>query len=472
MNCNPRSEAPTSEAITFSQAKRPLIYMRDFSIGRIFTFSLVGIVLLVLTYLLGYGVDQSDFSKLITYYSIFFIFYVGVFYFLKAEKIVWYFIGLGILLRLILVFSFPNLSDDIYRFIWDGRLIHNGINPFNHLPGYFLESGHEVAGITLDLFEKLNSPEYYTIYPPVSQAIFSFACWVSPNSYFGSALVMKAFMFLFECGSIYLIVQLLRHFSLPLKNVLIYTLNPLIVLEITGNLHFEGAMIFFLLLAIWLLVKKREHLSAIAFALSITSKLLPLMFLPFLIRRLGWKNSIWYFLILGLTLLVCFSPLLNQTFINNFANSLDLYFQKFEFNASFYYLLRWIGMQVRGYNMIHTIGPLLGLIVLATISYRAYSENKIAYENIFSAFLFAICTYLFLATTIHPWYVAMPLVLCTFTRFRFPILWSGLIMLTYINYSYPDYFENLWVVGFEYFMVFGYLGFELRRFYTPLTRSE
>lgn len=272
---------------------------------------------------------------------------------------------------------------------------------------------------------------------------------------------MKAFIFLFECGSIYLIVKLLKHFQLPFRNVLIYALNPLIILEITGNLHFEGAMIFFLLLAIWLLVKQRNTLSAITFAFSIVSKLLPLMFLPFLIKRLGWKKSIQYFSVLGLTLILCFSPLLNQTFINNFANSLDLYFQKFEFNASVFYALRWMGLQVRGYNMIQTLGPLLALTVLGLISYRAYKESKLDYPSLFLSLLFAISTYLFLATTIHPWYVSMPLVLCLFTRFRFPMIWSGVIMLTYINYSYPVYFENLWIVGLEYLIVFGYLVYEI-----------
>jgi len=221
-------------------------------------------------------------------------------------------------------------------------------------------------------------------------------------------------------------------------------------------------MIFFLLLAIWLLVKQKHVFSAIAFALSIVSKLLPLMFLPFLIRRLGWKKVIVYFLILGLSLLICFSPLLNPTFITNFGNSLDLYFQKFEFNASVYYVLRWIGTQIWGYNLIQTIGPLLGLTVLSTICLRALREKNLDYKSLVTAFLFAISIYLFLATTIHPWYVAMPLVLCTFTHFRFPVIWSGMIMLTYINYSYSTYFENLWIVGLEYLVVMAFLIWEIK----------
>ncbi len=436
--------------------------MANNSTTNILSFSLIGFTLIALTYLLGYTIGQSDFSSLISYYSVFFLIYVAAFYFSKTDRTIWYFVGLGILLRFILVFAFPNLSDDIYRFIWDGRLINNGINPFNHLPTYFLETENAVPGITQDLFDKLNSPEYFTIYPPLSQAMFSLACWIAPDSYYGSALVMKTIMFLFECGSIVLIVKLLQHFKLPLKNVLIYALNPLIILEITGNLHFEGAMVFFLLLAVWLLVKKRNILSAIAFAMSIVSKLLPLMLLPFLIKRLGWKKSFQYFAILGATLLICFSPLLNQTFINNFSNSLDLYFQKFEFNASIYYSLRWLGTQIWGYNMIHFFGPALALIVLVSISWKALKDEKVNFNTLFEMFLFSICTYLFLATTIHPWYVSLPLIFSLFTRFRFPVLWSGLIMLTYINYSYGDYFENLWMVGLEYSAVFGMLFYEIR----------
>lgn len=426
-------------------------------IGRI----LGGGAILLLTYLLGYTVGQSDFVPFIFYFLLFFLGYVAIYFFGKEERTIWFYLAIGILARFILIFAFPNLSDDIYRFIWDGRLINQGINPFNHLPTYFLENGNTVEGLTPDLFERLNSPEYYTIYPPINQAVFALATYISPDSYYGSALVLKTFLFLCECGSIILILRLLKHFGMAFKNVLIYALNPMIILEITGNLHFEGAMIFFLLLAIYLFIKKRNTLSAIAFAFSIISKLLPLMFLPFLIKRLGWKKSIWYFLIIGLTLLLAFSPLLNPTFIHNFGNSLDLYFQKFEFNASIYYLLRWLGIQLKGYNLIQILGPILALFVLGTILYKTYRERNPSNQQLFTVFLFAISVYLFLATTIHPWYAAMPLALCTFTRFRFPMLWSGMIMLTYINYSYAVYEENLWMVSLEYLAVFAFLGIEL-----------
>lgn len=444
----------------------------------------VGFLLISLIYLLGYQTERNDFYQLITLYSIFFLTYLGVFYFSTSQKDLTFFIILALFLRLLLVFAIPNFSDDLYRFIWDGRLIMQGINPFDHLPSYYIENNSAIPGLTRDLYQQLNSPNYFTIYPPVNQIIFATAAWLFPDSIWGSSLVMKSFLLLFEMGSIFLIVDLLKQFQLPAKNVLLYALNPLIILEITGNIHFEGAMIFFLLLAIWLIaVRKKWVLSAMAFALSVASKLLPLMFLPLLVRRIGknggdfiknrisfsnwfslnWKKIIPYFSIIGITLVLLFVPLINGVFISNFGESLNLYFQKFEFNGSLYYFFRWIGFQVKGYNIIGTLGPWLAIAAFTGILLITLLERETNWEKLFERMLFAVCCYLFCSATVHPWYVAMPIVFCLFTRFRFPILWSGLIYLTYINYSYNPYFENLWMVSIEYLFVFGYLVYELFR---------
>ncbi|MEK7255452.1 MAG: hypothetical protein AAB316_11950, partial [Bacteroidota bacterium] len=77
--------------------------------------------------------------------------------------------------------------------------------------------------------------------------------------------------------------------------------------------------------------------------------------------------------------------------------------------------------------------------------------------------LFAFCIYLACTTTLHPWYLALPVLLCIFTRWRFPIVWSGMIFLTYVNYSYSPYRENLCVVALEYAVVAGWLIFEWRQ---------
>ncbi|MCB0631512.1 MAG: glycosyltransferase 87 family protein [Saprospiraceae bacterium] len=418
-------------------------------------------VLLACTIFLGFVPEQSDFLEIVLAYLPFFAAYAYVIRMgEKASLKFW--LGIGLLARLILLFSFPRFSDDVYRFIWDGRLLINGLNPFDHLPAYYLEAGHQVPGLEPALYEKLNSPEYFTIYPPVAQATFALACSLFPNSISGSAFIMKLFLLLCEAGTIFLLPRILNGFKLPRTRSLIYALNPLLIVEIVGNLHYEGAMIFFLVLGLYLLQKERYGWAAVAIALSIAAKLLPLLFLPFFIRRLGWKRSIRFFAVMGGALVLLFLPLVNGVFLQNFGNSLDLYFRKFEFNGSIYYLLRWIGFRIKGYNTIAQLGPWLAFATFTGISLAAILDKDQRWRSLPGRALFAICLYLFFTTTVHPWYVALPVVLCMFTNWRFPLLWSALIILTYVNYSYPGYFENLWVVSLEYLLVFGFLIWEIR----------
>ncbi len=417
-----------------------------------------------LTAFLGYFTAQEDFGRIMWGYIPLFLLYFGVLTHANAfnDRQLRVLLLLGILLRLVLVPALPNYSDDVYRFIWDGRLLLQGLNPFEALPAHYLEPENRVPGLTPELYANLNSTDYFTIYPPIAQLNFWFAVWLFPKSVYGSIVVMKVLLFLFELGNIWLLLRTLKELDLPCFRALIYTLNPLIILEVTGNLHFEGAMIFFLLLAWYALLKRKYAWSAVAMACSIASKLLPLLFLPFLIRRLGVGRTLVYFGIIGLVLTALFLPLVGGSLVNNFGDSLNLYFQKFEFNGSLYFVARWIGWQVKGYNWIAVIGPVVaGLSALGILAVAAL-ERRFDRASLAESWLWAIGIYLAGTANMHPWYVSMPLVLCLFTRYRFPVIWSGLIMLTYVNYSYPEYQENLWVVAAEYSLVYGVLIYELR----------
>ncbi len=108
----------------------------------------------------------------------------------------------GILFRVIILFSIPNLSDDVYRFIWDGRLLANRINPYNHLPTEVIQLP-PIPGITKGLYQQLNSRSYYTIYPPVLQSIFWLTAKVFPTNIFGAIVCMKTFILFAETGTFY-----------------------------------------------------------------------------------------------------------------------------------------------------------------------------------------------------------------------------------------------------------------------------
>lgn len=444
---------------------------RSVSLGAITAGGLWFAGLLVLLY----GPSQSEFEYLIFSYALTFAAYLYLLR-LGAQTPLKYLLILAVLARVAALPAWPQLSDDVYRFVWDGRLLAQGFNPFEQLPAYYRSLGEPPSGITEALYGQLNSPEYFTVYPPVAQAVFALGAWLFPHSLWGHALTIKLFLLACAMGTVYLLPKLMRRLALPAHRAAIYLLNPLVIVEVMGNLHFEGAMVFFLLLSLWGLSAGKWQRSAVAMAFSIAAKLLPLLFLPFFIKRLGWRRSLLYFSIVGLALLLLFGPLLSGAFLTGFSSSLDLYFRQFEFNASIYYVARWVGYNITGYNEIAVIGPALalctftGIVIAAALDFRSPTSD---FPFPISQFLFAITLYLAFTPTVHPWYLCLPLLLCSFTDFRYPVVWSGLIMLTYINYSYQPYWENLWVVAIVYSLVAAYLLWEWRaqKKGTPLLHS-
>jgi hypothetical protein len=388
---------------------------------------------------------------------------------------------LAFLLRGVLVFTLPHLSDDIYRFIWDGQLINSGINPFNHPPQYFADNQLFTDRLSFYLFDKINSKVYHTIYPPVVQGIFALAAWLFPHNHYGAVIIIKSFLFLCEIGTLYLITQLCQSFKLWQSShsqnshysFLLYALNPLIIIEFCGNGHLEAAMIFFFFLSLNFIKNKKIAYSAIAMSLAIATKLIPVLFILPLFKRLIFRGLLKYSSIIGICLLLLFLPLYNAVFIENISKSLNLYFQKFEFNASLYYLISRPIEWIKGYNPIQQIAPMLSFLTAFSMLFVAFLEKTKAsledfqWESYFEKCLFIISIYFLTATTVHPWYATIPFALSIFTRWRYPLVWSLMILVTYHGYTLGTWrhTENFWLIGLEYGVVFYVFIKEYRRHY-------
>jgi len=174
----------------------------------------------------------------------------------------------------------------------------------------------------------------------------------------------------------------------------------------------------------------------------------------------NWRKSLKYALTAGAVFLLPFLFFFNPTIVGNVSTTLDLYFRRFEFNASLYYLLRGVGTYLTGFNPIATIGPLLALASVSLILFFSWSKKRNL--SLPERWLFALTAYLLCATTVHPWYVVPLIALSVLTTFRFPIVWSVVLPLTYVAYGQVPFQENLWVVAAEYLVVLGWLTYEIR----------
>ncbi len=407
--------------------------------------------------ILGYFTERSETIKVFTLFGSMFLAYV---YFMKKEISLKAIILGGILLRASQLWMLPNLSDDYFRFIWDGLLLQNGMNPFYYLPSYFIEINELPEGLSKELYSQLNSPNYYTIYPPLCQFTFWVGGFFAKDSSLFTVVAMRSFVLLSEIGTLILLPRLLSNLDLKPEQSKWYALNPLVVVELTGNLHYEALMIFFLLLSLYWLQKQKLVLSAIAFSFSVGSKLLPLMFLPLLLFYLGWKKAFAFYFTCAIGLLLLFAGFLDLEMINNMRESFSLYFNRFEFNASVYYIVRWIGFQVKGYNIIGTAGVRLTYIPIILILVLSLIKTK-SLQTIILRMLLVMSVYYFTATIIHPWYISTLVFFSAFTNFRFAMLWSGLAIFSYATYRDSSYQEIFTFTTIEYLAVYTVFFYEL-----------
>jgi alpha-1,6-mannosyltransferase len=207
-------------------------------------------------------------------------------------------LGLALAMRLALVGEAPLLSTDVYRYVWDGRVQGAGINPYLFVPADpSLQALRDAA-----IFPHINRADYaVTAYPPLAQAFFVVVTRLGET-----VTTMRLAMVGCEIVTVALIIDLLRRLDLPLTAVVAYAWHPLAVWEIANNGHVDALMVALLMGGVWLLVRLRPLLGAIAIALAAVVKPYALVVLPAFWPSLRWRLP----LAVAVTILICYLPYL------------------------------------------------------------------------------------------------------------------------------------------------------------------
>ncbi|WP_405575423.1 mannosyltransferase [Winogradskyella sp. Asnod2-B02-A] len=400
----------------------------------------------------------------------------------------------SILVRFLFLFAIPNLSQDFYRFIWDGQMILSGLNPYLSTPDFQMELGiltNFPNQVELHNGMGSLSASHFTNYPPINQLCFVLANLFPGKSILSSVIGLRLIIIAADIGTLYFGKKLLERLKLPSNRIFWYILNPFIIIELTGNLHFEGVMIFFLVWSLYILHSGQWKWAAVILACSISVKLIPLMLLPLFFgyfKKGGQFNNIAnkfkepaiidelskpkviinnllkliaFYAIVGLTSILLFMPFFSMEFVTNYTKTVGLWFGNFEFNASIYYLSRAIGYAITGYNEIAIIGKILPVIsILIILGFSFFKQND-SISKLISSMLLVLTLYLFLSTTVHPWYIATLVFFSVFTNYKYPLVWSLVIALSYLAYSNTENSENLWIIALEYTIVFSVFVWEV-----------
>lgn len=229
----------------------------------------------------------------------------------------------AILFRVIALAHDPQLSDDVYRYVWDGRVQAAGINPYLYAP-----DAPDLAGLRDPLWERVNHKSQPTPYPPLSQGLFALVYRLAPDSV-RAMQVTAAVLDLLVGAALW---PLLRRRGLPPERALIWLWNPATVLHFAHSGHNDVLMLLPLLLALALAercpavgslgdgagrppptrrpavgaVGPAAAASAVWLGLAVLAKLLPLLLAPLFLRRWGLLGLVLF----GVTIAAGYLPFL------------------------------------------------------------------------------------------------------------------------------------------------------------------
>jgi hypothetical protein len=417
-------------------------------------------MLLWLIYMVGFVflamIPMADFFQLIACYSLLFIVYFTV-YLRRWRPTLGLLLTAVVLSRLPFFFHLPQLSDDFYRFLWDGLVLASGYNPFGMVPlatdlGIF--SNPKFAE---RLLAGMNSAGYGSVYPPLHQGVFWIGATCSGGSLLSGVNAMRGLILLAEVG---MAGYFLRYSGLKNAGFIMaaYLLNPLVVAEGIGNVHMEALMLPLLAVGLHRLLSQKTLGGSLLYAGSVLVKLTPVLLAPLLFFRKEEKSrGLMAALVAGLVVLV-FLPFKPWVLMQGWEINFGLYFQNFEFNASVYYLLREAVTPLVGYNPISYLGPALGILSGVLVLGMAYFLRK---GDFYTAALYSYLTYYLLATTVHPWYLIPVVYLALAANRPVWLVWSFAVWLSYSHYLAPIGPKWGWLT-LEYGLLFTVLIFERR----------
>ncbi|MBR9978452.1 MAG: hypothetical protein KFH87_10215 [Bacteroidetes bacterium] len=365
--------------------------------------------------------------------------WLGIVLFLQSDMPRWTLpavLTAAVVMRLTLIGTGPIASDDMYRYIWDGKVQAQGIDPYLHAPED--EALADLHGPLLPA--SINFPSMKTVYPPLAQWVFFLTYSIGG----ASVLAFKIPLLLADAATIILILLLLRQYGIASHAVGIYALNPLVILQfmVDGHLDVIG---FPFVLAFLLLYEKRSRIAgAVMLGLSIAVKLLSVIFVPLLLRDAWERKHLWMMAALAVPVLIYLPYMLSA---GSPFESLAVYTARWSFNGSLYPLLLAL------LDTSSTARPVaMGLTVVGVLL-LAMTRRPLVWKLAGATVVFFL-----LAATVHPWYLTWTALLLPFyPRWSFVVFVATVSLSNFSGVLYHSggpWVEPFWLGPAVYLPVF------------------
>ena len=382
----------------------------------------------------------------------------------RADGSIYFILGTALLFRLTLWSSPATLSDDIFRYVWDGQVQLAGINPYLYAP-----SAPEVAHLHEALSQSVNHADISTVYPPLAQFFFRAVCTLNPTP-----AAMKLALLLCDWGLCLLLARSLVRRGQDPRRVLLYAWNPLPLIEVAGSGHIDALGILLLFLALHALQLRHLTTAVCALTAAFLAKLFPLILVPTFWRCPGDRTlSAWLdprprkvLLLFPVMVLVAFLPFADAG--TQLIAGLRIYIQHWYFNAAAYSLIHYSLSPWNGNAHSHARWFCTAFFVFFALYTQIRSRDP------YRATFISLGAYVLLSPTMHPWYLLWVLPFLPFFPHPAWLLFSGLIVLAYevlMDYVHTGVWqEKTWVLWAQYAPF--YIGLIATAYYRRFIKSN
>lgn len=353
----------------------------------------------------------------------------------------------GIVFRVTLLFSPPSLSDDIFRYVWDGRVQAAGINPYAYAP-----EDPALAPLRDENHAFINHKSVPTIYPPLAQAAFHLAARVSPT-----ATAQRLVFLGFDVATLFLLTSYLRLKNLPAERVLLYAWNPLVLVEFSSSGHLDSLGLFFLLAGLHATESGRPVRAGALWGLSFLGKLGTVPLIPWMLLKAPLRKSVGSFAAVVVAGYAAYLLWPDGNVQKNLFTGTAIYAKSWYFNAGLYALLS-EATPLSGVALKAVLSSLVAVLGL-WMAVRLHERQALAYCGILWALIIAV------SPVVYPWYAAWLVPFLCFYPLWSGLAFTGLVGLSYVvlnRYSLSGVWElPAWVPWIEYGVPLGLLAMEL-----------
>ena len=295
-------------------------------------------------------------------------------------------------------------DDDIHRYVWDGRVQRLGHNPYVLVP-----NDPALAQLHTPETRTLNHPDLPSPYPPGAQLFFR-----GVTAIHESVFALKAAFVLCDLAIVLVLLDFLRRSGQAAHWVLAYAWNPLLATEVAGSSHVDIVGALLLLVSVAALWRKWRAIAAVAFALAVAVKFIPIVLVPLYWRRLRIRDA----LLAAFVFVLLYLPFLERGRIPT--GSLGAYVQSFRFNDPVFAMLE----RVTNPQVAAGLALLAGLLTAIWVRTRSADFSS-------GAFAWPMATSLLFAPVVYPWYLLWLLPFARSVSTVPIIIWTVGIIPTY-----------------------------------------